>query len=297
MPHDDPVRDRTAPDRVADDRPAAGGVTVHIRQLFNPKALHGEVAVVTGGGSGIGYAIARDFLACGAEVVITSRSADRLAVAEARLASETGQSGGSVPCDVRDEADVERLHDYVAARYGQATIVVNNAAANFRMRAERMTFRALDTVVNTDLFGTFHVTRSFVPAMLEAGHGVILNITLPRPEFGFPWFAHCGAAKAAIVSLTATWAYEWGRHGIRVNAIAPGPVPTDGVAANMLHAERTPAFEQVAGSMPLGRLGTPADIAAAAVFLCSPAASWITGQNLVVDGGIYLNGAFAPPAS
>ncbi|MEV0232195.1 SDR family oxidoreductase [Nonomuraea sp. NPDC050786] len=267
-------------------------MTTH--RLFTSKALAGEVAVITGGRSGIGYAIAHDFLACGADVVIASRSAEGLARAEARLADETGRSCGMVPCDVRDEAGVERLYDYVAARHGGATIVVNNAAANFRTPAERMTSRAFDVVVGTDLFGTFHVTRAFVPAMLEAGRGVILNITLPRPEAGFPGFAHCGAAKAAIISLTATWAYEWGRRGVRVNAIAPGPVPTDGVAANMLHGEGAAGFEQITSNIPVGRLGTPADIAAAAVFLCSPAAGWITGQNLVVDGGVYLNGGNAP---
>jgi NAD(P)-dependent dehydrogenase (short-subunit alcohol dehydrogenase family) len=271
-------------------------------QFFNPKLLHGETAVVTGGGSGLGYAIAREFLAAGADVVITSRSADRLAVAEERLAGETGRTCASVPCDVRDEAQVSRLHDYVDARYGAATIIVNNAAANFFTPAERVTPRAFDTVVGTDLFGTFHVTRAFVPGMLAAGRGNVLNITLPLPERGFPGYASCGAAKAAIVSLTASWAYEWGPRGVRVNGIAPGPVPTHGVAANMLARDSSAAFTGNLGHIPLRRLGTPEDISAAALFLCSPAAAWITGQNMVVDGGCYLNAsvdpaAFQPPVS
>jgi NAD(P)-dependent dehydrogenase (short-subunit alcohol dehydrogenase family) len=260
-----------------------------VNRVFSPTALAGEIAVVTGGGSGIGFAIARDFAACGAEVIITSRSAERLAAAEATLADQTGRRCGSVPCDVREEPDVERLRDYVEARHGAATIVVNNAAANFFTRAERMTRRAFGAVVNTDLFGTFNVTHAFVPAMLTTGRGTILNITLPLPELGLPGFAHCAAAKAGIVSLTATWAYEWGPRGIRVNAIAPGPVPTTGAATNMLTAPPPVAFAEITGSIRLGRLGEPADIAAAAVFLCSPMASWITGQNLVIDGGTYLN--------
>ncbi|MFC4015612.1 SDR family oxidoreductase [Nonomuraea purpurea] len=263
-------------------------------EIFQPNALKGEVAVITGGGSGLGYGMARAFAQVGATVVITSRSAERLAAATARIGEETGRHCGSMPCDVRDEAGVQRLRDYVEERYGPATIVVNNAAANFPMRAERLTSRALAAVVDTDLYGTFHLTRGFVPAMLEARHGAVLNITLPVPERGFPGFAACGAAKAAIVSLTATWAYEWGPRGVRVNAIAPGPVPTEGVAANMLSTTTPAAFAGAGGDTPLGRLGAPDDIAAAAVFLCSPAASWITGQNLVVDGGIYLNRAPAP---
>jgi NAD(P)-dependent dehydrogenase (short-subunit alcohol dehydrogenase family) len=261
-----------------------------VAKLYHPDLMRGEVAVITGGGSGLGYAIARDFAALGADVVITSRSADRLADAEARITDETGRTCDSVPCDVRDEAEVDRLRDYVLARYGPATIVVNNAAANFFVKAERMTRRAFDTVVNTDLFGTFNVTRSLVPEMLKARRGAILNITLPQPEYGFPGFSHCGAAKAAIISLTASWAFEWGRHGIRVNGIAPGPVPTEGVATNMLAVDdSSAAFADHDGIVPLRRLGRPEDISSAAVFLCSAAAPWITGQNLIVDGGLYLN--------
>lgn len=260
-----------------------------VLRTFSPLALDGEVAVVTGGGSGIGYAIARDLVACGAEVVIASRSVARLEAAELRISTETGRLCSSAVCDVRDESDVERLRDRVTERYGPATIVVNNAAANFFMRAERMGHRALSAVMDTDLYGTFHVTGCFAEAMRANRRGCILNITLPVPERGFPGFAHCGAAKAAIASLTASWAYEWGPYGIRVNAIAPGPVPTEGVATNMLDApDASAAFASLAGHLPLRRLGTPDDIAAAAVFLCSPAAGWISGTHLLVDGGTYL---------
>jgi NAD(P)-dependent dehydrogenase (short-subunit alcohol dehydrogenase family) len=260
-----------------------------IHRVFQPTMLRGEVAVVTGGGSGIGLAIARDLAACGADVTITSRSAQRLDEAQSVIAEQTGQLCGAIPCDVRDEADVGRLRDYILHRSGPATIVVNNAAANFPVRAERMRRRALDTVLETDLHGTVNVTRAFLEDMIARRHGSIVNITLASPERGFPGYSHCGAAKAAIVSLTASWASEWGRYGVRVNAVGPGPVPTDGAANNMLGTESSAAFSWMVHRVPAGRLGTPHDISPTVVFLCSPAASWITGGNIVVDGGTSLN--------
>jgi len=258
---------------------------------FAADLLAGKVAVVTGGGSGLGRAIAVAFAAVGADVVITSRSAERLALAELAIAEQAGRVCASLPADVRDEAQVAALHDFVASRYGPATVLVNNAAANFRMPAEKMTRRALQTVVETDLFGTVTATREFLPDLISSGGGAVLSIVVAGAERGFPGFSHAGAAKAAIISLTGSWAREWGRHGIRVNAIAPGPIPTPGVTAHMLgrppEAEAGTFSEQL-GMVPLARLGTPEDVAAAAVFLCSDAASWITGVNLTVDGGAYL---------
>ncbi|MFC7275541.1 SDR family oxidoreductase [Paractinoplanes rhizophilus] len=255
--------------------------------FFNPKLFDGEVAVVTGGASGIGLRIARALTARGAEVMITSRSIERLEAAELEIAARTGRIVSSLPCDVREADDVDRLQDFVMSRFGGASIVVNNAAANFFTPAERMTRRAFDTVVQADLYGTFAVTQAFVGHMIEQRHGNILNITIVQPERGFPGFSHSGAAKAGILSLTCSWAFEWGRHGIRVNGIAPGPVPTRGVAENMLATDSP--FADDARHVPLGRLGTPEDITSAALFLLSPAASWITGVNLVVDGGLFLN--------
>ncbi|MFE8944823.1 SDR family oxidoreductase [Streptomyces sp. NPDC007856] len=249
------------------------------------------MAVVTGGGSGLGLAIARDLVACGADVVITSRSAARLEAAELRIAEETGRLCASLPCDVRHDEEVEQLRDYVLSRFGTATIVVNNAAANFHVPAERMTRRAMETVVDIDLLGTFAITRAFVPGMIEMRRGTILSITVPGVDRGFPGFSHAGAAKAGIVSLTASWAREWGRYGIRVNSLAPGPVQTEGVTTNMLgmHAgETNQAFLPQVEGVALQRLGTPEDISSAAVFLCSPAASWVTGVDLAVDGGVML---------
>jgi NAD(P)-dependent dehydrogenase (short-subunit alcohol dehydrogenase family) len=268
-------------------------VDVQPGRWFAKDLMAGKVAIVTGGGSGIGLAIAAELAAAGADVVITSRSAERLAQAELDIAERTGRVCASLPADVRDEAQVAALHDFVSGRYGPATVLVNNAAANFRMPAERMTRRALQTVVETDLFGTVAVTREFFPDLKAAG-GAVLSIVVAEAERGFPGFAHAGAAKAGIMSLTGSWAREWGKYGIRVNTIAPGPIPTPGVTANMLGRSPENIADTFADSLryiPLGRLGKPEDVAAAAVFLCSEAASWITGANLTIDGGMYL-----PPA-
>jgi NAD(P)-dependent dehydrogenase (short-subunit alcohol dehydrogenase family) len=137
--------------------------------------------------------------------------------------------------------------------------------------------------VDIDLIGTFNVTRAFVGGMLRRGSGTVLSITIPDPMRGFAGYAHAGAAKAGITSLTASWAREWGPGGVRVNAIAPGPVPTEGAAANVF--ESPEVLDRVVRSVPLGRAGTAADVAQAALFLCSDAASWISGTTLTVDGG------------
>jgi NAD(P)-dependent dehydrogenase (short-subunit alcohol dehydrogenase family) len=265
-----------------------------IPRHFTDGLLDGRVAVVTGGGSGIGHAIAVALAEVGADVVITSRSAHRLADAELALAESTGRLCASLPCDVRSETDIARLHDFTGARFGPASIVVNNAAANFRMPAERMSARAFRTVLDVDLMGTFLMTRQFLPDLIASGHGSVLSITVPGVHRGFPEFSHAGAAKAGIASMTCSWAREWGRYGIRVNSIAPGPVPTPGVRTNMLgRRSDTPgeAFDDLLGEVPLGRLGTPQDIAAAAVFLCSDAAGWISGVDLLVDGGFNVSRA------
>jgi NAD(P)-dependent dehydrogenase (short-subunit alcohol dehydrogenase family) len=262
-----------------------------VQRIFATDLLSGQVAVITGSSGGIGYGIAEHFAAHGADVVITGRSREKLAAAEMRLLERTGRRCVSFACDVRDVAGIAELRKRTREAYGDIGILVNNAAANFRMDAERMTERAFTTVVDVDLVGTFSVTRAFVGDMLDARAGVVLNIVVPDAERGFPGFAHCGAAKAGITSLTRTWAREWGPRGIRVNAIGPGPVPTEGVARNMLGLGEDEADTAFAGSLdgvPLARLGTVEDIAMASTFLCSPAASWITGVSLAVDGGMNV---------
>jgi NAD(P)-dependent dehydrogenase (short-subunit alcohol dehydrogenase family) len=272
-------------------------------RYFARDLLRDEVAVITGGSGGLGLAIGIAFASVGCDVALSSRSPERLAAAASQLTTATGRLCTTLVCDVRDEESVGALREHVEQRYGPATIVVNNAAANFPMPAERMPARAFSTVVDIDLYGTFHVTRAFVGSMIERQAGAVLNLVVPEADRGFEGYAHAGAAKAAIISLTRTWAREWGRHGIRVNAIGPGPVPTQGVEANMQgllgdlpdgrFATNEELFARAIAKIPLGRLGAAEEIAAAAVFLCSPAASWITGVSLAVDGGMTVGGMFA----
>jgi NAD(P)-dependent dehydrogenase (short-subunit alcohol dehydrogenase family) len=256
-------------------------------RVFATDLLAGEVAVVTGGAAGIGLAVAVRLAACGCDVVIAGRSADRLSEAVNAVAAATGRRCTALVCDVRDERAVARLRTQTIDRYGPATIVVNNAAVNFAMAAERMTKPALLSVLDTDLVGTFNVTRTFVTDLIEAGGGAVLNMALPEAERGFPGYAHCGAAKAGVLSMTRTWAREWGRYGVRVNAIGPGTVPTVGAAANMPGLADGRDRHDV-GRIALRRLGTPDEVALAAVFLCSGAASYITGAVLHVDGGLNI---------
>lgn len=262
-------------------------------EFFAEGLLANEVAVITGGSSGIGLAIASAFAGLGCDVALVSRSAERLAAAAGSVSAATGRLCSTFVCDVRDEEGVRRVREEVVARHGTPTIVVNNAAANFPMPAERMTSRAFRTVVDIDLVGTFNVTLAFVGEMIERGGGVILNIVIPVAHLGFPGFAHAGAAKAGVTSLTRSWAREWGGHGIRVNALGLGPVPTEGVAQNMLGPDEGAGFtsnaeffEGATARTPLRRLGAGGDVAGAAVFLCSKAGSWITGAVLTVDGGL-----------
>ena len=248
--------------------------------VFAPNLLQDRVAVVTGGGSGFGLEITRLMLRYGARVAIASRQGDRLERAAEDLRRGVGRAPLPVVCDVREPQAVQAMADRVTAEYGAPDIVVNNAAGNFRMPAERMTLRAFQTVVDIDLIGTFNVTKAFVGAMLERGSGSIVNIVVPAPSRGFPWFSHAGAAKAGVESLTASWAREWGPRGVRVNAVAPGLVRTDGVQANML-----PGGEAEPDHPPLARNGTATDVANAVVFLASDASAWVTGTTVTVDGG------------
>lgn len=258
--------------------------------VFAAGLLVGDVAVVTGGSAGIGLGIAKHMAVHGADVVIVGRSEERLDKAAATITADTGAPCSTVVCDVRDEDAVAGLRERVLRMFGTVTILVNNAAANFEMAAERMTPRAFRTVVDVDLVGTFLVTRTLVTDMIEHGGGAVLNIVVPEAERGFPGYSHSGAAKAGIISLTRSWAREWGRHGVRVNAVGPGPVPTEGVARNMLGLGDNvdQAFAGSAERIPLGRLGSVDDIAFASTFLCSRAAAWITGVSLNVDGGMNV---------
>lgn len=252
-------------------------------ETFRPDLLQGRVALVTGGGTGICGALARSFAAHGADLVITSRKAEHLEPMVREIESRGGRALAR-PADVRDPAAVERVVAETNERFGRIDIVVNGAAGNFVCAAEDLSPNGFGTVVDIDLKGTFHVSKAAFPYLKRQG-GVVLNISATLHYLGTASQLHVSAAKAGVDALTRTLAVEWGRHGIRVNGIAPGPIDgTEGVR-RLLEGDKRKRAEQL---NPLGRLGTVEDIAGAALFLCSEAASFVNGVTLVVDGGQWL---------
>jgi peroxisomal 2,4-dienoyl-CoA reductase len=257
-------------------------------QTFVKDLLKGQVALVTGGGSGLGLGMAQAFAEHGASVLIASRNAERLEQAEKTIrASAPDAQIERFALDVRKSEDVEKMLDRAWERFGRLDLLVNNAAGNFWSPAIAMSDNAFGSVVNIDLFGTFYGCRAAGRRWLEKEQpGRIINISMTLHYRGFPGMVHASAAKAGIDALTRTLAQEWAPM-VRVNAIAPGPIPTEGVKKAFMGPDGKKVFPE--RSVPLGRLGTPDDVANAALFLASPAADWITGQILVVDGGEWLH--------
>jgi len=242
----------------------------------------GEVAVVTGGGTGLGLAITRGLLARGARVVIASRNAAHHETIRAEAAAK-GWALETRVLDVREPVAVERA----AAEIGPVDVLVNNAAGNFVCPAERLSASAWRSVVSIALDGTFFCSRYFGKPMIARGRGGrILNVIATYAETGMPGVVHSASAKAGVLAMTKTLAAEWARHGIRVNAIAPGPFESEGAAANLWPDDA--ARERLLGAIPLGRFGTAEEVAAHALYLLSPACTWVTGATFTVDGGMSL---------
>jgi peroxisomal 2,4-dienoyl-CoA reductase len=252
-------------------------------KVFADGVLSGHVAFVTGGGTGITGGVARAFAEAGASVALVSRKLEHLQPA-AEAINANGGKAIAVVADVRQPAEVENAVAQAIEAFGRVDIVVNGAAGNFLCAAEELSPNGFGTVVDIDLKGTFNVCRAAF-AQLKEHRGQILNISATLHYLGTPMQLHVSAAKAGVDALTRNLAVEWGRHGIRVNAIAPGPIEdTEG----MTRLVPEPVKERLRKNVPLGRFGRIADIERAAVFMCSDAASFINGTVLVVDGGHWL---------
>jgi peroxisomal 2,4-dienoyl-CoA reductase len=262
-----------------------------MNKIFAEGILKDRVAFVTGGGTGITSGVARALAEAGANVLLVSRSLEHLepaakAINDARAANRGIGEAFAVAADVRKPEEVERAIANTVERFGKIDIVVNGAAGNFLCAAEELSPNGFGTVVDIDLKGTFNVCRAAF-AELKKNRGQILNISATLHYVGTPMQLHVSAAKAGVDALTKNLAVEWGRYGIRVNAIAPGPIEdTEG----MQRLVPKPIKEKLKQRIPLGRFGLIKDIEFAAVFLCSDAASFINGEILVVDGGQWMAG-------
>jgi peroxisomal 2,4-dienoyl-CoA reductase len=248
------------------------------------------VAFITGGGTGIGFGITEALARSGAHVVIASRKPEHLEHAAAAL------NGLDVRClpivaNVRDPESVRAAVARTAEEFGRLDVLVNNAAGNFYAPSAELSPNGWRAVVETDLYGTFFASQAVHPVMVRSGGGCIISISMTLHYRGWPGMAHATAAKAGVDALTRTLALEWARDRITVNAIAPGPIPTAGAQQAFAAgaSEGGALDEQMRRHIPLGRWGTPADIGQMAVYLASPAGSWITGQIFVVDGGSSLS--------
>ena len=251
---------------------------------FANQLLAGRVAFVTGGGTGITGGVARALAEAGAKVALVSRSIEHLEPA-AGVINERGGAALAVAADVRDFAQVESAITRTVEHFGHLDVVVNGAAGNFLCAAEELSPNGFGTVVDIDLKGTFNVCRAAF-AELKKNRGQILNISATLHYGGTPHQLHVSAAKAGVDALTRNLAVEWGRYGIRTNAIAPGPIEDTEGMKRLVPEE---IKERLRRRIPLGRFGLIRDIEHCAVFLCSDAASFINGAVIAVDGGHWLN--------
>jgi NAD(P)-dependent dehydrogenase (short-subunit alcohol dehydrogenase family) len=259
--------------------------------MFMKDLLQGKRALITGGGSGLGKAMAKRYLELGAQVYICGRREELLKTTCEELASATRGTVEGLPCDVRDGAAVEAM---IARIWndGPLDILVNNAAGNFLARTEELSPRAWEAVIGIVLMGTINMTMAFGRRWLaEQRTASVLNIvaTYASSGAGSGYVVPSAVSKAGVQALTRSLAVEWGPRGIRMNAIAPGPVPTEGAFSRLLPK---PELEKLAiERVPLRRFGTPEEIANLAAFLVSDGAGYINGEVVTIDGGEWLQGA------
>ena len=242
----------------------------------------GKVVIVTGSSAGIGYEIAREFGAAGARVVVNSRSSERVQEAAASLKS-AGIEAFGVAADVSDYTQAQQLVDETVAVFGGVDVLVNNAGISMIAQAEELDPAEWQRAINTNLSGPFFCSRAAAPAMFARGGGVVLNIGSAAGAVGLPMRAAYCAAKHGLEGLTKVLALDWAKQGVRVVCIDPAFIKTAMDERDAATAGYTD--EMIERRTPLGRIGTVSEVAKVALFLASPAASYITGSSILVDGG------------
>jgi NAD(P)-dependent dehydrogenase (short-subunit alcohol dehydrogenase family) len=257
--------------------------------MFRDDLLHNKRILITGGGTGLGKAMAKRFLQLGATVYICGRREDVLQETAAELAAATKGPIHDLPCDVRNLDAVETMIETIW-KAAPLDVLVNNAAGNFIARTEELSPRAFDSVIGIVLLGTLHVTMACGRRWLKSSHpGTVLNISATYAPVGSAYVVPSAVSKAGVEALTRSLAVEWGNRGIRMNAIAPGPIPTQGAFSRVLPR---PELEALAlDRNPLHRFGTTEELANLAAFLISDGSSYINGEVVRMDGGEFLQGA------
>jgi NAD(P)-dependent dehydrogenase (short-subunit alcohol dehydrogenase family) len=257
--------------------------------MFQNDLLHPKRILITGGGTGLGKAMAERFLQLGATVYICGRREEVLEKTAAELSAATRGSIHAIPCDVRNQEAVEAMIDTIW-KSGPLDILVNNAAGNFIARTEELSQRAFDSVIGIVLMGTLHATMACGRRWLKAAHpATVLSISATYAPVGSAYVVPSAVSKAGVEALTRSLAVEWGNRGIRMNAIAPGPIPTQGAFSRLLPR---PDLEALAlDRNPMHRFGTTEELANLAAFLVSDGSAYINGEVIRMDGGEFLQGA------
>lgn len=264
----------------------------HSAKMFRDDAFKGKKIVVTGGGSGLGKAMACYFIELGAEVAIASRNMEKLQKTAAELEAETGGKCFAFQCDVRHYDQVEKMRDQVLEKMGKVDVLLNNAAGNFISPTERLSANAFDTIIDIVLKGTKNCTLAFGKHWIDQQeeNKTILNVVTTYAWTGSAYVVPSAAAKAGVLAMTRSLAVEWAKYGMRFNAIAPGPFPTKGALDRLLPGGLKEKFDP-AKKVPLKRVGEHRELANLAAYLVSDFSSYINGEIVTIDGGEWLKGA------
>ncbi len=258
--------------------------------VFRPGLFKGQVIMVTGGGSGIGRCISHEVASLGATVILVGRKQDKLDAVAAEIA-EDGGTADAASFDIRDEEAVSEAVNALVAKHGRIHGLVNNAGGQFPAEVADISKKGWDAVIATNLTGGWLVMRAVFKASMKAHGGAVVNITADM-HAGMPGMAHSGAARAGMFNLTQTAALEWGKYGIRVNAVAPGWIASSGM--DTYGGSTRAMIPYLKQHLPAQRLGSEAEVSAGVVFLLSPAAAFITGTQMQIDGGAPLGSGIWP---